>query len=237
MRAWTRKEESYWPSISDLMSGLMLVFLLIAIAYMRNVEEGQRRIKKVAVAYQETQVSLYESLMHEFKNDLPRWKANIDRETLSVQFMEPDVLFKTGSAEVTPTFKDILDDFFPRYLEVIFSPEYIGCIDEVRIEGHTSSEWGNGSAAHDAAYFNNMRLSQDRTRSVLRYCFGLAATKKQKLRMERYVTANGLSSSRLITDAKGHELKRLSRRVEFRTRTNAEQKIVEIVEQINDETS
>jgi len=213
------------------MSGLMLIFLLIAIAYMHNVEEGQKRIKKVAVAYQETQVSLYQKLMEEFETDLPKWKAKIDKDTLSVQFMEPDVLFHTGSAKVTTAFKQILNDFFPRYLQIIFSPEYGDCIDEIRIEGHTSSEWGNGKMPRETAYFHNMSLSQDRTRSVLQYCFGLAKTPEQKAKMRKYVTANGLSSSHLVTDNTGRELKRLSRRVEFRTRTNAEQKIVEIIEQ------
>lgn len=236
MDAWTKREESYWPSISDLMSGLMLVFLFIAIAYMRNVEEGQKRIKRVAVAYQETQVNLYNSLLDEFKNDLPKWKARIDRETLSIQFMEPEVLFQTGSAEVTTKFKTILDDFFPRYLQVIFSQEYHNCIEEIRIEGHTSSEWGDTNVTREEAYFNNMRLSQDRTRSVLQYCFKLTDDADQKAKMEKYVTANGLSSSRPVKDKQNMELKQFSRRVEFRTRTNAEQKIVEIVEQLNNET-
>ncbi len=225
--------EDYWPAISDLMSGLMLVFLLIAIAYMHNVAEGQKRIKKVAVAYQEAQVSLYESLMDEFKKDLPKWKAKIDKETLSVQFMEPEVLFRTGSAEVTPTFKQILNDFFPRYLEILFSDKYSGNIDEVRIEGHTSSEWSNGHASPEIAYFNNMRLSQDRTRAVLQYCYSLATNVDQQSKMRKYVTANGLSSSQLEKDNSGKELKKLSRRVEFRTRTNAEHKIVEIIEEFN----
>lgn len=209
----------------------MLVFLLIAIAYMHNVDEGQKRIKKVAVAYQETQVSLYNSLLKEFKKDLPKWKAKIDQETLSVQFMEPDVLFKTGSADVKPAFKKILNDFFPRYLKIIFSSQYRDGIEEVRIEGHTSSEWSNGTASADVAYFNNMRLSQDRTRSVLQYCFSLAENIDQKMLMRKYITANGLSSSHLIYNSTGREEKRLSRRVEFRTRTNADKKIVEIIEQ------
>ena len=224
------KEETHWPSISDLMSGLMLVFLLIAIAYMHNVDQGQKRIKKVAVAYQETQVGLYKSLLKEFEKDLPKWKARIDKDTLSVQFMEPDVLFKSGSAEVKPAFKKILDEFFPRYLNIIFSSQFRESIEEIRIEGHTSSEWGNGGSPKELAYFNNMRLSQGRTRSVLQYCFSLAKNSDQKELMRQYITANGLSSSHLIYNAKGKEEKRLSRRVEFRTRTNAEQKIVEIIE-------
>ncbi len=229
----TRREKNegeYWPSISDLMSGLMLVFLLIAIAYMRNVEEGQKKIKKVAVAYQETQVTLYQSLMDEFKKDLPQWKAEIDKETLSIQFKEPEILFKTGSAEITIAFKEVLDDFFPRYLNILFSPKFEKSIDEIRIEGHTSSEWSNGLSSRKDAYFNNMALSQDRTRAVLEYCYGLLKNDQQRAKVQQYITANGLSSSKTIKDNSGHEDKKLSRRVEFRTRTNAEQKIVEIIE-------
>jgi outer membrane protein OmpA-like peptidoglycan-associated protein len=226
-----RQEESYWPSISDLMSGLMLVFLLIAIAYMHNVEKGQKRIRKVAVAYQERQVKLYNDLMEEFKADLPRWKARIDKDTLSVQFLEPDVLFHTGSAEVTPAFKKILNDFFPRYIALIFSREFEDCIEEIRIEGHTSSEWGDEGFSETDSYFNNMRLSQDRTRSVLQYCFQITPDPESREKMKKHVTANGLSSSRIILFPSGKENKRLSRRVEFRTRTNADKKIVEIIEQ------
>ncbi|QJB56562.1 OmpA family protein [Pseudodesulfovibrio sp. zrk46] len=224
--------EGYWPTISDLMSGLMLVFLLIAIAYMHNVEQGKKRIEKVAVTYQKTQVSLYESLMNEFKTDLPKWKAEIDPDTLSVKFMEPEVLFQSGCSDVTPAFKAILNDFFPRYLNILFSPEYADSISEIRIEGHTSSEWDNGKASKEVAYFNNMALSQDRTRSVLEYCYQITGDAEQRARMRKYVTANGLSSSHLVTDGTGVEQKALSRRVEFRTRTNAEQKIVEIIMEI-----
>jgi outer membrane protein OmpA-like peptidoglycan-associated protein len=224
--------EDYWPSISDLMSGLMLVFLLIAIAYMYNVEQGKQRTEKVAITYKQTQVDLYESLMAEFEEDLPKWKAIIDKDTLSVSFLEPDVLFNSGSAEVTPAFKDILNDFFPRYLNILFSPKYESSIEEIRIEGHTSSEWDNGKAPKDVAYFHNMALSQDRTRSVLKYCYLITNDADRRTRMRQYVTANGLSSSQLVKDGSGRELKGLSRRVEFRTRTNAEQKIVQILREI-----
>lgn len=226
-------DESFWPSISDLMSGLMLVFLLISIAYMRNVEEEKRSIKKVAVAYQETQADLYQNLMSEFEKDLPKWKAEIDKKTLSVRFTEPDVLFKTGSFEVTPAFQAILRDFFPRYLSIIFSNKFKNSVSEIRIEGHTSSEWGNsGKTPRDTAYFLNMDLSQQRTQSVLKYCYSLIHNRTQRELMKKYVTANGLSSSHTILAASGKEDKRKSRRVEFRTKTNAEEKIVEIIQKI-----
>jgi len=230
----TKKEsDGYWPSISDLMSGLMLVFLLIAIAYMQHFEKNRENARRAAVTYQETQVKLYDALMTEFKEDLPKWGAYIDPADLFVRFDEPDVLFSSGSSDIPPAFKRILDDFFPRYLNIILSPTFKESIKEIRIEGHTSSGWDNGRASEDVAYFENMGLSQRRTRAVLQYCYDLTTTDEQKTLMRKNVTANGLSYSHLRTNEKtGAEDPVKSRRVEFRTITDAEQKIVEILREL-----
>ena len=233
MSLFKKQEDSYWAAVSDLMSGLMILFLLIAIAYMLNVAEGQKKVKKIAVTYQEIQISLYNELMNEFKDDLPIWKAHIDQKTLAVQFMEPDILFSSGKSEINDTFKKILDNFFPRYLAIIFSDKFKDSIEEIRIEGHTSSEWGDGNVSRDEAYFNNMALSQERTRSVLSYCYHLDSVASYKKLMRSYITANGLSSSQPIMREDGTEDVSLSRRVEFRTRTNADQKIVQILDELN----
>ena len=116
-----------------------------------------------------------------------------------------------------PAFKDILDDFFPRYLEVLGRPQYKEKIKEIRIEGHTNS---NGE------YFSNMELSQDRTRSVLQYCLGITSEYNVDW-LRGGITANGLSSSHPVL-RDGVEDKDLSRRVEFRIRTNAEEVLEEI---------
>lgn len=230
-----KSEEDLWPSISDLMSGLMIIFLLIAIAYMHHTTEGKLKAKRIAVAYQEAQIELYNSLHEEFKEDLPHWKAVINKETLSIQFFEPEILFKAGESGVTNKFKEILNDFFPRYLNIIFSEKFKDHIAEVRIEGHTSSEWSSSTQEDGDAYFHNMQLSQARTRAVLQYCYSITQDKSQKKLMEKHITANGLSSSKLIFNENGHEDSLLSRRVEFRTRTTAENKIVQILEELNDD--
>ena len=160
--------DSEWVSISDLMSGLMVIFLFFAVSYMYDVQQNQNRVQRIAVAYRDLQTALYEDLLREFKDDLPRWKATLDRETLSIRFGEPDVLFQVGSADVSSRFQDILGDFFPRYIRIIASDAYRENVEEIRIEGHTSSEWLIHVTQNDA-YFFNMKLSQDRTRSVLHY--------------------------------------------------------------------
>jgi outer membrane protein OmpA-like peptidoglycan-associated protein len=235
---WTRstEAESDWVSISDLMSVLMVIFLFIAISYMHNVQQNQLNIKKVAVAYQELQTNLYLELWEEFKNDLPEWQAVIEKETLAIRFEEPDVLFSIGSSELSEKFQLILNDFFPRYVRIISSDKYRNNIEEIRIEGHTSSEWNDESNNVESnnveSYFHNMRLSQNRTRSVLKYCMSLIQKPESQIWARKYITANGLSSSHLILGPEGVEDKKKSRRVEFRTKTNAEKKVVEIIERM-----
>lgn len=208
---------SYWMSISDLMSGLMVIFLFIAVAYITNV----------ALTYERLKDDLYQDLRKEFEGDLKKWSATISREDLSVQFTEPQVLFDKGEAYVNRRFQRILTDFFPRYIEVLTRPEYKGEIAEVRIEGHTSSEW-SGLTGLDA-YVANMELSQDRTRAVLSFVMRLDRSKKHRDWLIDHLTANGLSYSQLVRTKEGKEDKQRSRRVEFRVRTDAEEQIQSLV--------
>ena len=223
--------ESDWISISDLMAGLMMIFLFIAISFMNNLQIKANQVREIAVAYQELQDSLYIDLYNEFRDDLDDWQATIDRQTLSVRFEEPTVLFPQGSAQVTQRFSSILRDFFPRYLAIINSTQYRDSIEEIRVEGHTSSEW-QIEVDEETAYFENMNLSQDRTRAVLRLCLNLVSNPEDRVWARRFITANGLSSSRLILLPSGAENRSASRRVEFRTKTAAEQKVVEIIREI-----
>ncbi|WP_281648762.1 OmpA family protein [Parendozoicomonas sp. Alg238-R29] len=221
----TGENGEHWLTISDLMAGLMMVFLFIAIVFMLHTQKENEKIKSVAVAYQENQVAIYDSLMAEFEDDLKRWGAEIDKETLSFNFKSPEVLFDLGKINLKPGFKSILNDFFPRYLAVL--KPYRNSLDEVRIEGHTSSAW-NANSTEKQAYFKNMSLSQGRTRSVLYYLYGLVPDETDWIK--RNIAAVGFSSSRLIMKANGQEDSRRSRRVSFRAITNADIQIKRILE-------
>lgn len=215
----------HWLTISDLMAGLMMVFLFIAIVFMLDTQKENEKIKSVAVAYQENQVAIYDDLLAEFEDDLARWGAEIDKETLSFDFQSPEVLFDVGVLTLKTEFQAILDDFFPRYLAVL--KPYRTSLDEVRIEGHTSSAWNANSTDKDA-YFKNMSLSQGRTRAVLYYLYGIVPTETDWIK--RNIAAVGFSSSRLILDDQGKEDARRSRRVSFRAITNADIQIKRILE-------
>lgn len=215
--------------MADLMAGLMMVFLLISVAFMRYVQIERDKIKEVAVAYQNTQVALFQALDREFSSDLLVWDAEIDKSSLEFRFKSPDVLFDTGKIDLKPTFKAILTDFFPRYLKVL--EPFQKDITQVLIEGHTSSAW-TGTNDPTVAYFNNMALSQGRTREVLQYVYTMPEVAAERDWMKTSFAAIGFSSSRPVSDkVTGEEDPVLSRRVAFKVMTNAELQIRKLIQE------
>ena len=277
-------------SVADLMAGLMMVFLFIAIAYMIQVKssqialeeeaknakiakeeaehareqaeasaqlasekeqralqsqeeaeasrqdaaEGKRRsdeirstMQEIAAEYTASVAALDAALQKEFDKDLKRWHAEI--ENGAIRFLEPDILFDTNSDVIKPPFRLILDDFFPRYLAILASPAFHEEIEEVRIEGHTSTEWRDAANDEDR-YLNNAALSQRRALSVLQYCFAMRSSRPRQEWLIKTLRANGLSFANPILNADGSINPERSRRVEFRAITRTTEKIRRILE-------
>ena len=149
-------------------------------------EQKERKAKE----YQNIKAQLYDELYEEFKDKLEEWHASIDRETLSFRFKEPETLFDKGKSDIKLRYKKILDDFFPKYISVLLRKKH-SCSDpylcrnkdqykykdhivEIRIEGHTDSDWliddscpalSSGAPSRNCGYYKNMQLSQEcRTR-------------------------------------------------------------------------
>lgn len=219
-------DSEHWMSVGDLMAGLMMVFLFISVAFMYYVHVEKERIKQIAVTYRENQEKLCRDLNEEFKSDLVIWRAEVVCDTLSFSFKSPDTLFAMGRSDINTQYKGVLRNFFPRYLKVLM--RYKDAINEVRIEGHTDSRWNNGTAG-DWAYFQNMQLSQERTRSVLNYVYFLEGVADQRDWVRKNVAAVGFSSAKLIYREDGSEDAGRSRRVTFRVITNAETEIIKII--------
>lgn len=213
-------------STGDLMAALLLIFVLLLIGTMLKLQEEFDSKSDIAERYKELQIDIYNDLYKEFENDLEIWQAEID-STLTIRFKEPDVLFDAGKSNLKSSFSEILADFFPRYINVLRNKKYMDHIEEIRIEGHTSIEGRNGMDA-DASYFYNMKLSQDRTRSVLKYCLGQLDGSVAEWTKNRAM-ANGLSSVKPIAENKTEKGKKQNRRVEFKIKTDAEQQIREML--------
>lgn len=151
-----------WLSVSDLMTGLMVIFLFVAIAYISRVQKNQ----SVLTDYVETKNELHNKLVKEFAGDTLKWQMAIGKD-LSMKFKEPTVLFSTGSSELTPRFKEILDEFLPRYFNILLNDSLRSNIQEIRIEGHTDDV--PMPSKHPDPYIANAMLSQERALAVVKY--------------------------------------------------------------------
>lgn len=259
-----QETEEHWVSISDVMAGLMVIFLFIAISYMVKVNEDieqitqlKKMIEKPLGDYKNSKENLSKELSNVFEEKLQKdWRGYLSKNTLSIGFKKP---FEKGSATVLLKFQKVLDDFFPRYIKILTDQKYKKYVEEIRIEGHTSSEWEREStledvySKEDAAYLENMGLSQRRSRNVLQYVLGIGNHKispqdkegkkkdfdiitENKDWIKEKLRANGLSFSQPILDSNGNENKEESRRVEFRVVTTSEkliEKIQELIEKFD----
>lgn len=215
-----------WLSVSDLMTGLMVIFLFISIAYISKVQDNQ----EVLNDYVETKTRLHDKLVNKFQNDTTRWQMAIGRD-LSMKFKNPTVLFAQGSADLTPEFKIILNEFLPKYFDILLRDSLRNQIEEVRIEGHTDIV--PYPRLDPDPYIANAILSQQRALSVLRYFRQMPSyqnyTREDKECLEFWLTANGLSYGKSL-DSEGnytYESKKqanfpMSRRVEFRIITRGD---------------
>ena len=223
-------------SVSDLMTGLMVIFLFISISYIRKVQENQT----VLTDYVETKTRLHDKLVKEFEDDTQRWQMTIG-EDLSMRFNNPQVLFASGRADLTPEFKQILDEFLPKYFHILLNDSLRSKIQEIRIEGHTDNVPAP-QFDHDA-YIANVILSQQRSLSVLRYFrsmpdFETYSDDEKKL-LEYWFTANGLSYGKSVDRNGNYTIeskqpidKDRSRRVEFRIVTSSEEVLENFVKEL-----
>lgn len=205
-----------------MMSGLMLVFLFIAIGFMIEMQSQKDDMKDIAETYRDVKVNLNEVLYDEFENDLKVWDASITKDN-SIVFNSPKVLFAVNQSEINEDFKEVLKEFFPRYVRLLTSSEFKDEIQEVRVEGHTSDTWANTSSQEEI-YLNNMKLSQNRAYKVLSYCYSLEDdfTKENRPWLEKFFRANGMAFSQMKQNEK-------ARRVEFTIQLKSEDKVLQIL--------
>ncbi len=236
----TKGKDSNWMSFSDIMTGLMVIFMFISISYIVEVQKKQQERDIIFEEFKATKEQLYAELEKEFKDDFKNWEVLLDKD-LSIKFTNPDVLFISGSSNIRPYFAQILDEFLPRYFIILLQPKYSDKIAEVRIEGHTDTV--PAPQFDSDPYIGNVILSQLRSAAVLKYFrdmpYYAQLTETAEQQLQFWITANGLSYGRTLDSNK--ELtaisnnpinKELSRRVEFRIVTTSENLVEQVLKEI-----
>lgn len=216
-----------WLSISDMMAGLMMVFLFISVSLMYELQKDDKKVSKIKEQLkQEFEKNLIEftknknvTIKTDDRGDTIISFKNHHNENTNIEEAEykssskDNILFDSGKSDVKNEFKNILKDFYPKYIEILISKEYKQYIKEIKIEGHTDSTYigENGDG-----YIHNIQLSQQRSSNVLEYLSSLDIFEKNKKWLKERTRANGVGSAVLIKDKSGTENRKASRRVNFR---------------------
>lgn len=221
------EKSNVWMSVSDLMTGLMIIFLFIAIAYIKEIQDNLTGLKD----FVENKQNLHDKLVEQFKTEAEDSIITIGGD-LSMRFQKAETSFADGSWEIKDEFKKQLRVILPKYLDILLNDTMRYKIREIRIEGHTNNI--PYPQIDKDPYIANLILSQRRALSVMRFMRDLPEYKRytpeQKRLTEFWFTANGLSYGHALDKNGNYALvtgkaieQEKSRRVEFRIITTGEE--------------
>ncbi|MEG0384233.1 MAG: OmpA family protein [Solibacillus sp.] len=217
MRRKSSSSPNYWMSFADLMSALLMVFVLLLVVvvldYREDLAEKEKQIEEITNVKSE----IIAALMQEFENS--NIDLEIDPDTGAIQ-LATNILYAYNSSEITTDGKETLAQFIPKYLDILLQDKYREEISSIIIEGH---------ADNTGEYLYNLGLSQERAFSVLKVIYAENFPNfDQKEYSKHVVTANGRSNVVPIHNAAGEYDPDASRRVEFLFRLKEDEKIEEI---------
>lgn len=223
-------EEINFISISDLMAALMLLFLLISVSFMVNVNDKNSeiielydRLQILNIEADNTKKSVQNSL-EDLGEIYRRYQQfEIVLGNLSISILSKDHHFGSGDSEVSPEFSYFLQKFCVDLYDVVLTSK--SSIESIVFEGHTDRTWTIGSSDQES-YFGNMKLSQNRAYSVMRSCLSALTEKSEYIWFRSKLSAAGYSFSKSTT-LRIYQ----ARRVEFRINLNSSEKIRSIVQE------
>ena len=238
-----KPKDNSWISFSDIMTGLMVIFMFIAIAYILEVQKKQAERDELFEEFKATKEELYQELDSVFRDDFAKWQVELDKD-LSIKFTNPEVLFASGKTEIRSYFQEILSSFLPKYFDILLQDKYRDKISEIRIEGHTDTV---PAPNYDRdPYIGNIILSQLRSAQVLKYFremdYYKNLTSEEEQNLQFWLTANGLSFGRTLDENKELTLisgkpanNNFSRRVEFRIVTTSDKLVDKVLRELEKE--
>lgn len=201
----------HWIMYSDLMAGLVLMFILFlavsVLTYHHLLQQKEARIN----ALLGVQTAIVHSLEQEFQKS--HLHMTINPKTGDIQFAS-DVFFAFNSYQVSPAGVKSLKSFIPAYISVLLSPKYRHDISAIVVEGYTDRQ---------GTYLYNLNLSQERALSVVDTIFSPAfGSFPYQTELQKYITAEGRSFNDPVY-IDGRYSAKASRRVVFSFKLNQTQ--------------
>lgn len=147
-------EGHYWISISDLMTSLLFIFVIILAYTIYTFSAKSEAFEENFNSRSDMLVSLQESLKHKNIN------VDIDPKNGNVR-IKSDTFFAVGSAELNEQGRQTITSIAAEIKQEMSKPKYQQAIDTIFIEGHTDNAPLNNSFGAGRRW-TNMELSAQR---------------------------------------------------------------------------
>jgi len=208
-------------SLTDLMTSLAVIFILLLVAMLNNAREQAKTTKSQVLERLQDALKIFLSQGVQVDSD-PKDPLGL------LVFVPEDLLrFQQGKSEIPPTGREFLAGFAPRLVSTACSAELRGEISSIVVEGHASSE-GNEKA--------NLQLSQQRSMEVVKDSLTVLSSLPGSIAEPsalhgcflEFVSATGRGSAEPVRNDAGQEDRERSRRVVFKIRVRSpEQRLFE----------
>lgn len=214
---------SYWLSIGDLMASILIVFILIFVYQVLDINEKIEAKDKIIQEMTNVKNKIIDNLNGEFEKE--NLRITIDQKNGSIK-LDEKILFSTGESSLKPEGKDYLRKFIPLYSRLLLSDKDIREeLSQIIVEGHTDDV---------GSYLYNLDLSQKRALAVVNFIFTEMGDFPHKNQLREFITANGRSNIRLIRDENGRVDREKSRRVEFQFKLKDDETLIKVQNQLRE---
>lgn len=230
---------SPWMGFTDLMSGLLIVFIVIGVVFLKRYniervrnEELQIENEELRKAKEEYERKYYEVMENNLKNLVSEYKlilevapdspikAEIDTVRGSIVLRRNgDAVFESGKCDIDNVFESYLDEYSDVFLREsirIWKERNLKNI-EIRIEGHTDPD---SKTDWEDPFIGNLTLSMERAYAVYYKIYSaFPDSSEEREFMQKNMICVGYSYSRYLNE-NGNETNRYIydkyRTIEFR---------------------
>ena len=198
-------------SLTDLMTSLAVIFILLLVAMLNNARQQAEGTKSQVLSRLQEALRIFQKEGVQVKTD--------PKDPLGLLVVVPEGLLKfgQGKSDIPPAGREFVVNFIPKFVATACSADLRQGISSVVVEGHASSE-GDEKL--------NLKLSQARSMSVVQDSLDVLdssingdSTENHRCFVD-FVSATGRGSAEPV-ELDGKEDRSLSRRVVFKIRVKS----------------
>ncbi|SFP85613.1 OmpA/MotB family protein [Hydrogenimonas thermophila] len=155
-----QEENHFWISISDLMTSLLFIFILI-LAYMILEYQDKQNIAQKKIEAFEKNINARNELLHKLQLNLKKKGINVEIDTDDgAMRITRERLFDSAKADIRKDKVWVIKEVANELLNMMIQNKYKNAINTIFIEGHTDNVKLNKSRC--GFRWTNMELSAQR---------------------------------------------------------------------------